>query len=110
MLPPFGRCRSMPIAALALLSLAFAAEAAATPLPLGPPSLREQRATTTVAPGVPWTRIPRGGAGPGGGGAARGGPGAGERAAGRSGGPRLVRNGRIDVTSRREGFGPDWKP
>jgi hypothetical protein len=55
----------MPIAALALLSLAFAAEAAATPLPLGPPSLREQRATTTVAPGVTWTRIARGSARPG---------------------------------------------
>jgi hypothetical protein len=55
----------MAIAVVALLSLAFAGHAAAAPLPLGPPSLREHRATTTVAPGVTWTRIVRGSARPG---------------------------------------------
>jgi hypothetical protein len=47
--------------AVAAATLALCAPAAAAELPLGPASLHERRATTTLAPGIAWTRIVRGG-------------------------------------------------
>lgn len=45
---------------VALLALVPPATSVASSLPLGPPTLVEQRGTTTLAAGVTWTRIARG--------------------------------------------------
>ncbi len=47
--------------AVAAMALALGAPAAAAELPLGPRSLDERRTTTTLGPGIAWTRIVRGG-------------------------------------------------
>jgi hypothetical protein len=46
--------------AVVALVLAIAAPAAASELPLGPHGLPESRTTSSVAPGVTWTKIERG--------------------------------------------------
>ena len=51
----------MVLVLLGVLGLSAGATAPAAELPLGPRSLDERRATTSVAPGVTWTRIVRAG-------------------------------------------------